>query len=866
MATNKEKIYKYIQKQFLKDQEDDDDKGVDTEEIVDYLNIKRSNASALLNQLVKENLLEKTTTRPVHYHLSYKICHNAFDDVVGSNNSLAESIRQAKAAINFPGGALPIHIVATPGSGTTYFSKIIIKYAKDQKIIPADATYHEINCLLLEDKPQQLNEELFGKDDNIDLLQRYKNSVVIINHYEKLDSAQIYRINHILDEYKNQNNNLIILSTVPTNENKINIPIQIKLPLFNERPLSEKLTIIEMMFEKQAKNSGKPIIVGSDLVLGLAKHVYDRGFKSLSKLITLASAKAYLRSLDNNESSININHGDLPDTFVFNKTLDVKDFQEAEELINNRERFIFKGNIKENTNDIERRYEEKLYKILNNKYQNLSQEGLSPEKIQRIVFTRVEKLFNEYGFKRRADNNPRNAETLQELSKIVPQNIINLTSKFLTKASKKLDRKFNHSIFYGLCLHINSVINLGTSSHQEISDLKIIKIRETYPKEYDLTHAFAAQLNEYLHYSFDEEQIINLLMFLIEPKQTKEHPVVLYAMHGKGAAHCLSEVTNKLNDTYNSFAYDMQLNKSLDEVYSELRSLVLKINRGQGIIVIYDMGSFKDIFNRIIDETNIPIRLINIPITLVGLEVTRRALNATNIDDIYHDVLSNLQTWNNNTANNKQNMIITLCHTGEGGAVQLKDYIEQYSHLQFVVKAMSISDRDVLAKNVQDLRKIYNIRSFIGTYNPNLFGIPFISITKVFENNHKDLDKILSFIPVHSNSSTYDRIYDYYNEELKYTPVDKLKETMPQVLDSLNEQYELNEDQRIGVFTHIVGIIENALSGKPRQQIDINVQKMRALESDFAYLEKVLAPVEKKFNMVFNNSDLYTIAAILKKL
>ena len=136
----------------------------------------------------------------------------------------------------------------------------------------------------------------------------------------------------------------------------------------------------------------------------------------------------------------------------------------------------------------------------------------------------------------------------------------------------------------------------------------------------------------------------------------------------------------------------------------------------------------------------------------------------------------------------------------------------------------------------------------------------------MFENSHKDLDKILSFIPVHSNSSTYDRIYDYYNEELKYTPVDKLKETMPQVLDSLNEQYELNEDQRIGVFTHIVGIIENALSGKPRQQIDINVQKMRALESDFAYLEKVLAPVEKKFNMVFNNSDLYTIAAILKKL
>lgn len=866
MATNKEKIYKYIQKQFLKDQEIGQDKGVDTSEIAAHLNIKRSNASALLNRLVKENLLEKTTTRPVHYHLSYKIRHSAFDDVVGSKNSLAESVRQAKAAINFPGGVLPIHIIATPGSGTTYFSKIIIKYAKQQKIVPENAVYHEINCIILEDKPKLLNERLFGKNDNDSFLNRYEHSVIMVNHYEKLDAAQVYRINHVLEQYHNKTNNLIIFSTIPDNKNEINVPIQINLPPFNEKPLSEKLAIIEMMFEKQASNSGKAIVVQSDLILALAKHEYNHGFKSLSKLITLASAKAYLRSLDNNDQTININHGDLPDTFVFNKTLDVRDYREVQELINNRERFIFKGDIKENSSDIERKYQKKLYKKINTKYQNLSQEGLRPEEIQRVVFDRVEKLFNEYGFRKDIRNRARNVENLQELSKIVPKNIIDLTRKFLTTASQELHNKIDNSIFYGLCLHINSLINLGTNTNHEIPIKKIQQIRDRYPREYTLTCDFADELEECLHYVFDEEQKINLLMFLVEPKQEKTHPIVLYAMHGDGAAHALSEVTNKLNDTDNSFAYDMQLNKSLTEVYEELRKLVIKINKGQGIIVLYDMGSFKDIFNRIIDETNIPIRLINVPITLVGLEVARRALNTTNIDDIYHDVLSNLQTWNSSASSNKQNMIITLCHTGEGGAIQLKDYIEQYSHLDFVVKAMSISDRVALARNVQNLRKVYNIRSFIGTYNPNLFGIPFISITKVFENSHENLDKILSFIPVHSNSSTYDRIYDYYKEELKYTQVDKLKETMPQVLDSLNEQYELDENQLIGVFTHIVGIIESALAGKPRQQVSITSQQMQSLKLDFVYLEKVLNPVEKKFNIVFNDSDLYTISAILKKL
>lgn len=131
MSTNKEKIYKYIQKQFLEDQKKGEDNGVETKEVSNFLNIKRSNASALLNQLIKEDLLKKSSTRPVHYYLSDRITHTAFDDVIGGRNSLSEAVKQAKAAINFPGGALPIHIIATPGSGTTYFSKILIRYAKE---------------------------------------------------------------------------------------------------------------------------------------------------------------------------------------------------------------------------------------------------------------------------------------------------------------------------------------------------------------------------------------------------------------------------------------------------------------------------------------------------------------------------------------------------------------------------------------------------------------------------------------------------------------------------------------------------------------------------------------------------------------
>ena len=76
MITNKEKAYRYIQQKFFKEQKLDQNNGVNTEEVANYLQTKRPNASAMLNQLVKEKLLTKTKTRPVKYRLSDQVTHD----------------------------------------------------------------------------------------------------------------------------------------------------------------------------------------------------------------------------------------------------------------------------------------------------------------------------------------------------------------------------------------------------------------------------------------------------------------------------------------------------------------------------------------------------------------------------------------------------------------------------------------------------------------------------------------------------------------------------------------------------------------------------------------------------------------------
>lgn len=857
MATNKEKVYKFVQRRFLADQTQGTDQGVQTSEVAKYLDIKRPNVSALLNQLVKEGTLTKTKTRPVRYHLSDKITHTAFDDLIGAQGSLSEAIKQAKAAINYPGGPLPMQVTGNLGDGVSSFVKKCVEYAQEKNIISQDVQYHRINCMINNDQ-EYLNKNLFGDDSSENYLNKHDHQIIIIDHYEKLDERELYQLNTLLENSR-KNSNWIILATTPDNKNQINLSIKILIPGFLDRPLEEKLAVVERSFESQAKNSGKQIIVNSDLIVSLATHKYSHGFKSISKVITRASATAYLRSLDDQQDKIFVNEGDLPDTFVINKTLGLQIYQEVQRLTNNREKFIFKG-------DLVKDKAERLYQTINTQYQTLSDQGLTPSVIQQSVSTWIDNLFKQYGFHNVTNTHHDKEIKVNELSKLVPQNIITLTQNFLNLCEKRLNHQFNSEIFYGLCLHLNSMINLGISSHYRIKNISIDQIQEKDSLEFELVKEFSKQIKDVFHYECDKDEQAVIVMFLIEPKANLKHPVVLYAMHGNGAAHYLSETTNQLDHTNNTFSYDMQLDKDLEQVHTELRNLVTKIDQGKGVIVIYDMGSFKDLFNRISDETGIAIRLINFPITLMGLELARKVMTNDNIDDIYHGVLSNIQNLNATGLTNKQNMFITLCHTGEGGAVQLKDYIEQYSHLGYVVKAMSISDRDALAKNVQKLRKIYNICAFIGTYNPNLFGIPFISITRVFENSLENLDKVLSFVPINTKVSIYNKIYSYYETELKYVSVDALKETMPQVMDMLSAQYQLSEDQQIGVLTHIVGIIENGLAGKKREKVNISDSEFQRLKNDFIFLEKALHSLEKKFNFIFNDSDLYTITAILKKL
>ena len=119
------------------------------------------------------------------------------------------------------------------------------------------------------------------------------------------------------------------------------------------------------------------------------------------------------------------------------------------------------------------------------------------------------------------------------LSKIVNNEIIQLVKDFLDYASRKLDRFFPDSVFYGLCLHLQSLVE-----HPEVRSYSDDYIEQTIKenqKEYVLSLQLLDTIEEQLNVHIELEEASLITMFICEKNQAIEDdgfPVFLIAMHG----------------------------------------------------------------------------------------------------------------------------------------------------------------------------------------------------------------------------------------------------------------------------------------------------------------------------------------------
>lgn len=882
MKNNKHRILEELQA-YTQNRQEQDPIGLTTHQIAERLGAQRSNISSLLNKLSEEGLINKSQGRPVYYWIKEdpEIMKedSCFDELVGYDGSLKNVIGLIKAAILYPQEGFSVLIVGEKGTGKSRFASLIHRYAIEQGVLAPDAPYIRVNCKNYLGDEDKLSEDLFLRKEG-NYFDQAEGGFLFIDSVEMLVGKDRSRLlNYIesndyyyLGEEKQEKKNVSLILACDENISQElieyfsqRIMINIKLPNLASRPLIERFQLISDFFTREAIQANQSFEVANEVICSLLLFDCPYNLRQLDTDIKIACANAFVRQRNSKQSQILVLISDFSDN-IRQGLLHYKKYrEEIERIIPENFNYIFS---KESVIEKDTRLQESregIYEMIEQKVTELRDRGLHEEEINLITSSHIQTLFDRY-----QKYLTRQALNIGQLSKIVDITIIKDVQKFLDIAQEKFNTSYPVSTYYGLALHVGSLIESKGRS-QQLGNRQMIDIISQYNREYLYCLHFINHLEETRNISIPVDEAVILTMFLIkkEKESINTNPVVLIAMHGNQSAVSIAKVINTLVKADNTYGFDMSLDSETQEVYEELKDFVLKINQGKGIIVIYDMGSFKNMFEEIIRETRIEIRLLYMPLTLLGIEASRRASLDEDIDTTYHQLVQNTRSlMNEEFQGYRSPVIITLCHTGEGGALQLKKYIELHTDKYRDIIPLAISDRKQLIEKIKEIQELYRIHSFVGTYDPNLFGIPFISIKEIFECDPDKIDAVLDFNPIQNLPINMEDIYTYLDESLEYVDIVKIRKFLPPLLECLEgvSGSVLSIDQKLGLFIHIACNIDRCCANEKtpanlkRNQI---FMKYEQLTKDIA---RCFKPLEKNLNIIVTDDEIAHIVCIIKKI
>ncbi|WP_055666963.1 sigma-54-dependent transcriptional regulator [Desnuesiella massiliensis] len=894
-STNKEEVLKYIEEQCEKQLKDNDKAiGCDTNEIANKLDIKRANVSKILNELYLEGMLIKIKGKPVLYSINFNKKESKFsvnfDNIIGADKSLKKSIQQAKASILYPPRGLYTLLLGETGVGKTMFAELMHRFAIENGVLSSSAPFISFNCADYANNPQLLLAHLFGSKkgaftgadkDRIGVVEKANNGILFLDEVHRLPPEGQEMLFYLMDKGEftslgdvdnvKKSNVLIICATTEDVDTSLlatftrRIPINITIPPLRDRTFEERYELVCEFLKIESARIGREIIVSPNSLRCLLLYNCSGNVGQLKSDIQLGCANAFLKCISKKERNIRLHSTDFA-SHVKQGLILYKNYNEyIDKIVNGSKRLSFSASgVEEILEGGKAKLPDNFYEDIEDRIQELQERGVDEEDINVLMSLEIENYFKEL------IGSPERGVNKEELSKIVDKSIIDLVEEFLTYAGAKLGRVFPNKTFYGLCLHISSSIE-RIRTGKKIINHNLKKIIEEYKEEYVLSLNFATKLEKQfiIKLPVDEVGFISMFLTLGKDSDLEEitHPIVVVAMHGRHTASSMMEVAQKLVGAYNIYAYDMNLDKNAKDAYQELKELIVKNHRGAGVLLLVDMGSLKMFGKLIEEETSIRIKVIEMASTITVIECARKSLIEKDIDEIWYAVNeshsnffnSSLQSLSENFLVKKDKVIITVCTTGEGSAIAIKQMLENKISLQdnnIQVVPLNVNDIKEFYSTVNKLAKDKKIIAIVGTFNPDIYGIPFVSVSQLFSG--KGIRVIQNYIRDDHRNNYVEVIENYIQELDKTIDLDLYKEICLSTIDFIQNDlgYYIHEEIGTGLVLHLICTMKRLSNGSESPICEVRDKILRDYEEDVIKLKEYMNILTKKINVEINIDEV----------
>ncbi len=925
-----DRIYEYIQQESRKYAREQlkGHVGVDARQIAEALDVLRNNVSMELNVLHRQDRIVKIMGRPVRYidkealenlletDLGEGPCQfncieecvrentvaerNPFERLIGAENSLKRQVEQAKAAILYPPDGLHTLIVGQTGVGKTLFAHMMFEYGKAMHRFSEDSPFITFNCADYYNNPQLLISHVFGHIKGAftgadaakaGLVEEADGGVLFLDEIHRLPPEGQEMIFYFMDTgtfnrlgetARSRQAKVLIIGATTEDPNSAltktfvrRIPNIISIKPLSDRTLEEKLEIIKLLFEDEAQRVKKPLRISVEAIKALLGSIGNGNVGQLKSNIKLLCAQAFLNGIDNPDC-MEVEFKMLPASVKEGLIVLSANRPALTELA----KYVAEPLVVTPTGE-KRRMEESdadrkafdLYRIVEDKVGLLKGEGIRDELIKQIVASDVNIYIKSIYNKKESVT----MSTRERLLKIVDVSLVDFSEKVALFVQRELNRSYMDRFLYAFSLHLSAFLKrvkaketipyteIGTTVHQDSVYIRAaMKIKKMIEDQY---HVKVPQV--------EIEYVALLLESSEDDGLEEERPIILVATHGRCAASSMVEVAQKLfsvSET-NLIPIDMPLDVKPKEIMEKMVAILKGKDCTKGVLILADMGSLCNMGAMLEEQLHISVRTLDMVSTPLILEAMRKTdLTGMSLDVIYES-LRNFRGYESvdtlaEKKVGKQEAIVTICSTGQGAALKLKELVEEMLH--HAGRGVEVIPIGIvkMEEKIKELQKDYRVLATVGMKQPKM-DIPFIPLEKLINGDgEKKLMELvfgqeLAFVPEEKNNLVVQQLCEESLQKfLTYLNPSKIMSVLMQFDRILEKELHtvLSNPIRIRLIVHCGCALERMVTRSPlvykEDKEKIDTQKLNALK-------KAASVFENSLKLCFNEDEFCYMANMI---
>jgi sigma-54 dependent transcriptional regulator, gfr operon transcriptional activator len=880
-----------------------------------HFEVKRNTVSHYLNQLVDEGALLKINTRPVYFiHravfedryfiVSRNIFHSfedlfslapdekpkdAFSELIGSEESLKKAINQIKTSVYYPPNGLPILISGPTGVGKSFLAKLVHQYCKEQGILQPDAPFINFNCAQYFNNPELLSSNLFGhvkgaftgaEKTKPGMLEMADRGILFLDEVHRLDQEGQEKLFTFMDQglfrrmgesdgWHKSNVRLIFATTEDLSQYFLKtflrrVPIIVNLPGLDERDVREKQQFIYQFLISESKLLSRNIRMSKRVMDLLMDYSYTGNIGELQNTIKYLCAAAYMEDRDDEVLTIHLK--DLPEKLLKaavsvgetradqNRIIEIKLDMRLEDYVKKEKPYC---------ELIKYTYQE-IYDL----FRQVKLNKITPVVFETDVYQQINVLLDKLIFDRYPDDS------------VIMQFTTASVQEIFRYIEFQYQTQFNGNSIFAISYYLYL-----KDHHETVWNDDYIKLRKElyqfvlndYQEEFKLSRRLITLIESKMdiHLTLDDEIFLTFYIKSLSIQSGQNIARGLILAHGYSTASSISNVVNRMLGTNIFEAFDMPLDSDVKEISERVALYIEQNDVSKGLVILVDMGSLEDIYSHVKHLVSGPVAIINNVTTQMALFVGEMVLKNYYMEEIIERLKVNHQTDYQiiYPEKVKQQAILITCATGVGTAVQIQKLIENSVPEALGIKIVVHDYERLKHKETKEaLLQLYHVLMVIGTDNPNLEGISFISLEDLISGRGEEklervFRKVLDPMTIQLINNNIVRNFSLKRviESLTILDSDKVIDHIEKFIATLERlmNKRLTNDKRISLLVHLSCLVERLIRQAPIK----TYPEMKSFEENHKETIKVIKNaarmIEDIYNIEINTAEIGYIYNIL---